>query len=262
MRFVVTGSGTSTPHPDRGPAGFLVHVGARAWLVDGGSGTLQRCARLGVDARALAGGFYTHRHPDHTGNLVPLLFAMHTPPARRTDYPIYAGAGFQVFLDGLRAVYGASLDLAPGASTVVTELPLTGPSTVDLGDLVVRARPAVHAAGALHFRFEADDRVVVFSGDTGPSADLVVLADRADLLVCECAGSDEAPVPNHLTPSAIAELVDAAHPAEVWLTHLFGHVDADRAVATIAATGVRVRRAEDLDAWGVTPESRAEVRRG
>ena len=105
--FTVLGSGTTVPDPDRGPAGFLLQVGTRHYLVDGGSGTLQRCAQVGVDPRELDAGFYSHRHPDHTGDLVPLLFAMKVgPPARRRAYPIYAGEGFGEFLRGLQGIYG------------------------------------------------------------------------------------------------------------------------------------------------------------
>ena len=72
FEFIVLGSGTTVPSPDRGPAGFLLRVGSEIYLIDGGSGTLQRCAKLGIDPRMLSGGFYSHRHPDHTGDLVPL----------------------------------------------------------------------------------------------------------------------------------------------------------------------------------------------
>ena len=70
------GSGTSVPDPSRGPCGLLVQCEAGAWLIDGGSGTLQRCAKVGVDPRTLLGGIYSHHHPDHCADLVPLLFAM------------------------------------------------------------------------------------------------------------------------------------------------------------------------------------------
>jgi ribonuclease BN (tRNA processing enzyme) len=82
VRFTVLGSGTSVPDADRGPAGFLLQVGGRAWWIDGGSGTLQRTVRAGVDPRTLDGGFYSHHHPDHCADLVPLLFAMRAGPDR------------------------------------------------------------------------------------------------------------------------------------------------------------------------------------
>ncbi len=249
MRFTVLGSGTSVPDPERGPAGFLVEAGGTAWLVDGGSGTLQRCVRAGVDPRRLDGGFYSHHHPDHCADLVPLLFAMRVGPEPRTaDYPIVAGEGFAAFFAGLQGVFGKWIQ--PGKHQVlVEELPLDGPGTVVRGPLTVRSRPAHHSAGALHLRFEADGRAVVFSGDTAASAALEELARGADLLVCECAGSDEAPVPGHLCPSEVAALVAAARPGEVWLTHLYPHVDPLRAVATVAATGVPTRHAHDGLVW-------------
>jgi ribonuclease BN (tRNA processing enzyme) len=248
VRFTVLGSGTSVPDPVRGPAGFLLQVGARAFWVDGGSGALQRTARAGVDPRTLDGGFYSHFHPDHCADLVPLLFSMRVgPPRRERDYPIWAGEGFGAFFSGLQQAYGRWIH--PGGLVVIHELPLDARATVDLGDLVVHTAPAVHAASALHLRFEADGDVVVFSGDTGPSDALAELAAGADLLVCECAGSDEEPVPEHLTPTDVREIVARARPREVWLTHFYPQVDPARALATVGATGVPVRPAADLDRW-------------
>lgn len=246
MRFTVLGSGTSVPDPDRGPAGFLVECGGRAWLVDGGSGTLQRCARAGVDPRTLAGGVYSHRHPDHCADLVPLLFSMRVgPPPRPDPYPIWAGEGFAEYLRGLLTAHGKWIE--PAGGTPVTELPLDRETSTDLGGVRLRTAPANHSGGALHLRFEADGRSVVFSGDTGPSDALGALADGCDLLVCECAGSDEERIEGHLWPAAIAELVDSARPGQVWLTHFYPHVDAEHAVRLVARTGVPTRRAQDGD---------------
>jgi len=250
MRFTALGTGTSVPDPHRGPAGFLVEANGARFLIDGGSGTLQRCARAGVDPRTLDGGVYSHHHPDHCGDLVPLLFAMRVgPPPRRRDYPIYAGQGFTSFFTRLQAAYGKWIEPG-GGRVVIHELPLDNVSTTALSDgLTLTTRPAAHKAGAVHLAFEADGSKVVFSGDTGPSDQLAPLATGADLLVCECAGSDEDPVPGHLWPAAVARIVAEARPARVWLTHLYPHVDPEEAVATVAATGVPVRHAEDLDTW-------------
>lgn len=240
------GSGTSFPDPARGPAGFVVEVGERAWLVDGGSGTLQRCARAGVDPLTLSGGFYSHGHPDHLGDLVPLLFAFRVA-GRAAPYPIRASAAVGATLDGLRGVFGRWLDFPGGAP--FAPLATDRPDRVALDGLVVHTRPANHGAGALHLRFEADGVAVVFSGDTGPSDALIELTRGADLLVCECAGSDAEPVPGHLAPSEVAAIVRASAPGEVWLTHLYPHVDEALALATVARAGRPVRRAADLDRW-------------
>jgi ribonuclease BN (tRNA processing enzyme) len=250
LRFTILGSGTTVPDADRGPAGFLLAANGATFLVDGGSGTLQRCARAGTDPRTLDGGVYSHHHPDHCGDLVPLLFAMRVgPPPRSRDYPIWAGEGFAAFYTGLRHAYGKWMQ--PGTGTVqLHELSIHLPSLVELHPgLALRTAPAVHSASALHLRFESEGRSVTFSGDTAWSDALVELAAGTDLLVCECAGSDDAPVEGHLTPSEIRRLAEAARPHEVWLTHLYPDVDPERAVATVASSGVRTRHAADLDTW-------------
>jgi len=251
MRFTVLGTGSATPDADRGPAGFLVQHGGRSWLVDGGSGTLQRLAKIGVDPRKLDGAVYSHRHPDHCADLVPLLFAMHTPPARNDDFRVWAGTGFAAYVDQLSAIYEKWITFGNDGrrGAIVREMSLDGPDATDIGGLKLVTRPAKHSAGALHLRFEADGMAFVYSGDTGPSDALVELARGAELLVCECSGSDQRPVEGHMTPSAIADLVARARPREVWLTHLFPHVNAAEAVRTVAKTGVKVRRPNDLQNW-------------
>jgi len=249
LAFTVLGAGTAKAHADRGPAGFVVSHGGRRFLIDGGSGTLQRLARAGVDPQQLAGGVYSHRHVDHTGDLVPLLFSFCVPPKRQAPYPVWAGAGFGAFLASLQGVYGRWS--TPPGGVAVTELPLDGPGQADLGlGLELHTRPANHSAGALHLRFDAGGRSVVFSGDTGPSDALAELSHNVDLLVVECAGSDEAPIPGHLTPSTVAELLAAARPTQAWVTHLYPHVDRERALATIRTAGVAAQLAADGDRWG------------
>ena len=252
LRFSVLGSGTSVPDPDRGPAGFLLEREGRAWLVDGGSGTLQRCAKAGVDPRQLHGGVYSHRHPDHCGDLVPLLFSMKVgPPPRDRDYPLFAGEGFVEFYRALQGIYGKWI--SPGTGSVcIRELSLSREERCDIGGVTLITQPANHSAGALHLRFEADGAAIVFSGDTGPSEALVSLARGADLLVCECGGSDEEPIEGHLCPRDIAEIAARARPREIWLTHYYPQVDPEAALAEVAAAGIPVRRACDGDRWDPT----------
>lgn len=239
------GSGTALPDPHRGPAGFALHHDGGWWWIDGGSGTLQRSAQAGIDPLTLRGGIYSHHHPDHMGDLVPLLFA-HMVAKRAEDYPIWAGQGFAAWFDAVAAPFGHWLD----TPYTVHEIDRSGPQRVRLAPgLVLSTAPAVHSAAALHLRFDTEAGSVTFSGDTSPSASLAALARGTDLLVCECGGSDARPVRGHLTPSDVALLAQEARPGAVWLTHLSPHVDPDDALATVAATGIPARRAHDGDVW-------------
>jgi ribonuclease BN (tRNA processing enzyme) len=258
VRFTVLGSGTALPDADRGPAGFLLQCDgtseSTALLIDGGTGTLQRLARIGVDARDLDGGVYSHRHVDHCGDLVPLLFALHVggDKPRTRDYPIWAGEGFTAFHRGLVEVYGRWIQ-GSGWATPIIELPLGGRGEALLpGGIRLETRPANHSAGALHLRFTSPGgRSVVFSGDTGPSPALAELAAGADLLVTECALDDVDPRDAHLWPEAVAEIVAAARPGRVALTHLYPGTDPERALAIVGAAGAPVERARDLQVFAL-----------
>ena len=248
MKFTLVGTGTTVPDPERGSAGFLVEERGARVLIDGGSGTMGRLARLGVDARTLDAGVYSHRHVDHCADLVPLLFAMKvSPDAPRTrDYPIWAGDGFQAFFHALEAAYGSWIQ--PTAWKVrVTELSLHGAGRAELpGGLILDTLPAVPSAGALHLRFPSPGGTrVVFSGDTGPSDALVALARDADVLVTECAVAEPDPWNSHLWPEAVATIVDAARPKRVVLTHLYPMVDPESALATVRRVGVPTERGTD-----------------
>lgn len=247
MRFVVLGSGTTLPDAARGPAGFLVESGGARVLVDGGSGTIQRLARHGVDARDLDGGVYSHRHLDHCGDLAPLLFTLRVGGAkpRTRDYPIWAGAGFAAYLDDLERLYPGWLR-TDRYGVPVTELPLDGPGAALLpGGVRLDTLPANHGQGALHLRFtDPGGGSVVFSGDTGWSDHLVALATGADVLVCECAAVEPS-AHDHLNPDEVAALVARARPKRVVLTHLYPDVDPEWALGRVRSTGVPVERGSD-----------------
>lgn len=247
MRFVLLGTGTTLPDPERGPAGFLVEEGAARILVDGGSGTIQRLARHGVDARDLDGGVYTHRHLDHCADLAPLLFTLRVgiDKPRTRDYPIWAGEGFADYLAALRALYPTWLESERFAAPV-TELPLDAPGHAQLpGGVRLDTRPAKHGLGALHLSFTAPDGWrVVFSGDTGWSDALVELSRGADVLVCECAAN----LPSehdHLNADEVAAVCAAARPHRVVLTHFYPGVDPAAAQGRVRSTGVPVERGFD-----------------
>lgn len=249
MRFTVLGSGTTVPDIERGPPGFLIETSRAAWLVDGGSGTVQRCAAAGADPRKLRGGFYSHLHPDHCADLISLCFAMRVgPPPRTEDYTVYGAQGLAEHVARLGDVWSKSM--RPGGGSLnVHEVSRAQPAELWDLDLRVLTAPAQHSRNAIHYRFESEGRSVVYSGDTGPSDALIALAEGCDLLVCECAGSDERPLPGHLFPQAIRELATRSRPREIWLTHLYPHVDAPTAVEVVAASGVPTRHASDGDHW-------------
>jgi ribonuclease BN (tRNA processing enzyme) len=119
----------------------------------------------------------------------------------RNTLTIYGPPGTKGFIDGLLMGMESSREAAygmPGQSwqANVEVVELVHDSVVELDDLTVRVAENSHfkipedsgaseKAKSLSFRFDMEDRSVVYTGDTGPSKAVEELARDADLLVSE-----------------------------------------------------------------------------
>ncbi len=224
MRVTILGSGTLVPTGIRGPAGYAVHVADTVLLLDGGTGTLRRLAEAGIDYRAIDQVFYTHIHPDHTGDLIPFLFAQrHTPGFRRVrDLWVSGPRGFTSFYERLTAVFDRWI-ASDGYAVNVREMWEGG---VDLGGVRVDAVALRHSVAAVGYRITAPDgATVAYTGDTDVTAAVSELARDADLLIADCSTPDEGKVEGHLTPGLVGELAQAARVRHVVLSHLYPECD-------------------------------------
>ncbi len=219
MHVTILGSGTAIPSLRRGSPGVLVEVAEESLLFDGGAGTLPRLLRAGVTVLELDRVFYTHLHPDHTGDLVPLLFALRNPAWRRVK-PLYITGpkGFRAYYEALVKLYGdwiAAKSYELVSSEVLEEV------TEGDGFRVV-PREVVHIRHSLCYRVEsAEGRSVVYSGDT-TYCDAIIDASRgADLLVLECSAPDERPMRNHLTPTQAGQIAALSGCRRLVLTHFY-----------------------------------------
>lgn len=201
-------------------------------LIDAGPGTLRQLAALGHDALDLDAVGITHRHPDHTLDLLHLFFA--TRYARRAPrvkpLTLFGPPGLAAFLDAMTAAWGHWMEASTYDRPVIELKP--GDEIV-LGRFTVRARAMAHLDVSLGFRIEdPGGAVLACTGDTGLSTEAVELARGADLLVIECSTGDDDPLPGHLTPSGVAAILREARPARAVLVHLYadGHEE-DRPAA-------------------------------
>jgi ribonuclease BN (tRNA processing enzyme) len=78
----VLGSGTCVPLAKRFPSSYFVQQrqAARGWMLDMGTGALQRLAQAGESYEVLDNIFISHAHPDHCASLIPLLQALSATP--------------------------------------------------------------------------------------------------------------------------------------------------------------------------------------
>lgn len=235
LSFTVLGAGTSVPSARMAPA-HLVRAGDLTLLLDAGAGCSTSLFRAGVTLDHLTGLALTHLHPDHTAELVPILFALVNPahPPRTTPLPIWGPQGLAAHLAALEAAYGRWI--RPGCGITVEEL--VGGQSFVLEDaqssLLCTAFAVTHSVGSLAYRIEAGGASLCFSGDSGVCPALVEAARAVDLFVCECSALEGEEVEGHLTATQVAEVAAAAGCRRVVLTHLYGHQLRTDLVARVA----------------------------
>jgi ribonuclease BN (tRNA processing enzyme) len=198
-------------------------------LFDSGPGTMRRLLRAGRTINDITHLFYSHFHPDHTGEFVPWLFATKYPETyqRRKPFSIVAAKGFAQFYENLKTAYGHWIELAPELLSVV-ELDNQSHDHLDCGAFDVHSLPMNHTDQSLAYRITATDGTsVVYSGDTDACENLVTLAKDADILICESALPDAMKVTGHLTPSLAGDIATRARVKKLVLTHFYPECDSE-----------------------------------
>jgi len=230
MRVTILGSGTLVPTGIRGPAGYAVEVAGHVLLLDGGTGTLRRLAEAGLDYRAIDHLFYTHVHPDHTGELVPFLFAQrHTPGHTRTrDLWVTGPRGFASFYERLTGIF----DRWIFGETYAVRVRELWESEVQVGEARVEAIPLRHSVAEVGYRITAPDgATLAYTGDTDVTEAVSELARDADVLIADCSSPDDQKLDGHLTPGLVGELARAGRARMVVLSHLYPMCDGVDVVA-------------------------------
>ncbi len=226
-RITIIGSGTCVPRLDRSACAVLVETGRAKILMDLGPGTIRRLLEYGVTIFDLTHIFLSHFHPDHTSELVPLLFATKYPDsqARKRELYIIGAPGLKSFYQGLQVAYGQWIEL-PRHQMTVLEMDILTAGVLKFDDFHVKARSVNHCPESLAYRIQANDGIsMVYSGDTDECEALAELADSVDLLICESSTPDENKVPGHLTPSLAGAIASRAKARRLVLTHLYPPCD-------------------------------------
>ena len=201
-RLAILGSGTPNPDPKRMGSSYAVIVNDNAYLVDFGPGVIRRAAELSsnwggdIDAlipAKLKHAFLTHIHSDHTMGLSDFLI---TPwiMGRNEKVELFGPKDLENMATNILKAYKTDIDYRIYGTQPANKLgykfnfhELKNGVIFQNEDIKVESFRVDH--GGLHesygFRFTSADKVIVFSGDTGPSEILESYAKDADILVHE-----------------------------------------------------------------------------
>ena len=201
-QLVILGSGTPNPNPERGGSAYAVIVDNTPYLVDFGPGAVRSFAALmpawgggmkEMDVTKIEHAFLTHIHSDHTTGLSDLLL---TPwiMGRENKLNLYGPKGLEKMAGSLLDAYADDIDYrvngtqpSNGTGYQFNFTELADGVVFQDRNLMVEAFKVNHGdfEDAYGFRFTSKDKVIVFSGDTGPSKSLERYAKDADILVHE-----------------------------------------------------------------------------
>jgi len=195
-------AGGPLPRGKRAQSSNLLIVNGTPYLIDAGDGVARRLAKLEFNFRSLGTIFITHGHNDYTGGLGHLMSVQWLQRAQPIN--VYGPPGTQGLIKAAVSYlnYDAEIRMsdAPSRTTPIEKVFFghdvgAGPVYQD-GNIKVIAvenshyhfpagTPAFGKYKSYSYRFETPGRVVVFTGDTGPSEALTELGKGADLLVTE-----------------------------------------------------------------------------
>jgi ribonuclease BN (tRNA processing enzyme) len=230
VELTVLGASGTWPGPGQANCGYLVsHEGHHLWM-DAGSGTfanLQRHIRVDEISAVLI----SHGHADHFVDTVSAFYARHYGGLGTPGLPFYSPPDF---------VEEACLLVSEGGLDVMRQAfaftDVVAGSTFDIGPFHITVFPMEHIGVlAVGYRIEADGVVLAYTGDTGPSPEVLELAKDADLLLCEATYQESShKFPFHMSAVQAGEHATASGAKRLLLTHILPVLDPEVSAAEAA----------------------------
>lgn len=218
MKLTILGSGSYVSNADRNTSGYLLEENNEKIIVDLGIGcvkALQKTCNLDEINKL----FFTHLHPDHVSGLHEFLFLKrglidNKLSKNQTQVTLFGPKGFKNFFLGLKQVFPHAFKLSIPINVIELEY-----SETRTNNFFVKTKPVKHE-NAIGYRFEANEKVLAYSGDSGYCEELVELCKNSALSVLECTLPDKMQKEDHLTPMLAAKIAKKANTEKLVLTHL------------------------------------------
>jgi ribonuclease BN (tRNA processing enzyme) len=190
-------------------------------LIDCGATSLVAMNRLAINRNDIDTIFFSHFHADHIGGLP--FFLLEANYVLKRDRTLTL-----VGPPGLKSHYANVMEGAfPGTKTLELRFPLAFKELEigkrsEVGNLCVTPYHVVHddrAGPCLGLRFEAEGKVIAYSGDTEWTEALIDVGREADLFICEAYTRDK-PISTHMALSLLESHLSQIRPKRLVLTHM------------------------------------------
>ena len=237
VRVTVVGCSGSYPGPDSPASCYLVQAADpvepdRTWslVLDLGNGALGALQRY-VDPLAVDAVLLSHLHADHCVDMTSYyVLRKYHPSGQQPRIPVWGPKG-----TARRLARAYDLPRKPGMREEFKFRNFDEP--FEVGPFRVVPAPVDHPVPAWAMRVEAYGKVVAYSGDTGPTPNLLDIASGADLFLCEASflHGDDNPPSLHLTGVEAGETATKAGVERLIVTHVPPWHDAGKLLAEAAS---------------------------
>ena len=275
-KVVVLGTGTPILDYQRAGAGIAIIHNGRSYVFDVGAGVVQRTIeasqRLGIQAlspTSIDRVFFTHLHSDHMLDFVELASTLWW--RRTSQIQAWGPRGLSALADGMYEMMASDIRIRTNGNQPVVNPEYYKVITKEIEPGIVLEEDGIRIQAfqvphgdvkpAFGYRVTTPDKVIVISGDTAYSENLVAMALGADILFHEViseAGLKELDSfwqnyhsRSHTTSSELARVANKARPALLVLYHVAVYgAPADSALREIQALyDGKVVQARDLDTY-------------
>lgn len=220
MKLRLLGTGDAFGSGGRFNTCFYVEHYHGAFLIDCGASSLIPMRKFGIDPNSIQAIFITHLHGDHFGGLPFLILDAQLVSRRAASLTVAgpAGLGDRLFA-AMEVLFPSSSQIERHFALDILEL--EPEKAQDVLGVTVTPYLVKHPSGAPSFalRFEADNKVLCYSGDTEWVDNLLVAARNADLLLVEAYFFDK-PIKFHLDFATLASKLPQSGARRVILTHM------------------------------------------
>jgi ribonuclease BN (tRNA processing enzyme) len=191
-RIILLGTGNPNPDPERFGPSVAITVNDSLYLVDCGAGVARRVVEAGFPVSRITRLFLTHLHSDHTIGYPDVIF---TPGVNDRIEPleVYGPKGIASMTEHIMTAYRLDIqERIEGLEPANAEGYIVVPHEINEGAIYSDDNIQVDSFRVSHgslesygYKFFLPGRVVVISGDTNPSDNLIEYAKGCDVLIHE-----------------------------------------------------------------------------
>jgi len=199
-------------------------------LIDCGASSLIGMNKLAIRHNEIDAIFLSHFHSDHVGGVPFFLLEANYVSKRKRPLTIVGPPSLKSRFAGIMEVaFSGTKGLEFNFPLRLVEFDIGKSCT--MAGVAVRPFHVLHddrAGPCLGLRFEIEDKVIAFSGDTEWTDALIDIGHEADLFICEAYTRDE-PVATHMALSLLEPHLGQIRPKRLILTHMSSDMLARRA---------------------------------